>query len=38
MHETDESRNDGRWRSIIQSAVDGVVLIDAGGRRDRPTK
>jgi two-component system sensor kinase FixL len=34
MHETDESRNDGRWRSIIQSAVDGVVLIDAGGRID----
>jgi two-component system sensor kinase FixL len=32
MHETDEPRNDGRWRSIIQSAVDGVVLIDARGR------
>jgi PAS domain S-box-containing protein len=32
MPEIDESRSDGRWRSIIQSAVDAVVLIDARGR------
>jgi two-component system sensor kinase FixL len=32
MQETDGSRTEGRWRSIIQSAVDGVVLIDARGR------
>jgi two-component system sensor kinase FixL len=32
MQETDDSRNEGRWRSIIQSAVDGIVLIDARGR------
>ncbi len=30
--ETDESRNEGRWRSIIRSAVDAIVLIDARGR------
>src|SRR5215510_4542315 len=32
MHETEASRTEGRWRSIIQSAVDGIVLIDAQGR------
>jgi two-component system sensor kinase FixL len=32
MSETDASRDEGRWRSIIQSAVDGIVLIDASGR------
>jgi two-component system, LuxR family, sensor kinase FixL len=32
MQETDQSRSDGRWRSIIQSAVDGIILIDARGR------
>jgi two-component system, LuxR family, sensor kinase FixL len=32
MQETEESRNEGRWRSIIRSAVDGIVLIDASGR------
>ena len=32
MQETEESRHDGRWRSIIQSAVDGIILIDAHGR------
>src|SRR5262249_3564502 len=32
MERSDASRNEGRWRSIIQSAVDGIVLIDAQGR------
>jgi two-component system sensor kinase FixL len=32
MHETGEFRDEERWRSIIQSAVDGIVLIDARGR------
>ena len=32
MQESDASRNEGRWRSIIQSAVDGIILIDAQGR------
>lgn len=32
MPEPDDSRNEGRWRSIIQSAVDGIILIDAHGR------
>ena len=32
MQETEESRNEGRWRSIVQSAVDGIILIDARGR------
>jgi len=32
MQESDASRHEGRWRSIIQSAVDGIILIDARGR------
>jgi len=32
MTETAESRHEGWWRSIIQSAVDGIILIDARGR------
>src|SRR5205085_2914950 len=32
MQETANPPNDGRWRSIIQSAVDAIVLIDARGR------
>jgi len=32
MQEDDASRNESRWRSIIQSAVDGIILIDAQGR------
>jgi two-component system sensor kinase FixL len=32
MDETEASRDEGRWRSIIQSAVDGIILIDARGR------
>ena len=32
MQESEESRHDGRWRSIIQSAVDGIILIAARGR------
>jgi two-component system sensor kinase FixL len=32
MYETDASPDEGRWRSIIQSAVDGIILIDAQGR------
>jgi two-component system sensor kinase FixL len=29
MQETEEPRKDERWRSVIQSAVDAIVLIDA---------
>jgi two-component system sensor kinase FixL len=32
MQRSDESRNEGRWRSIIESAVDGIILINARGR------
>jgi two-component system, LuxR family, sensor kinase FixL len=32
MQGTDPPRDEGQWRSIIQSAVDGIVLIDAQGR------
>jgi two-component system sensor kinase FixL len=28
----DDPSNEARWRSIIQSAVDGIVLIDSRGR------
>jgi two-component system sensor kinase FixL len=32
MQQPADPRSDGRWRSIIQSAVDAIVLIDARGR------
>jgi len=32
MQETDRSHSEGPWRSIIRSAVDAIVLIDARGR------
>jgi two-component system sensor kinase FixL len=32
MQETEEPRKDEQWRSVIQSAVDAIVLIDARGR------
>jgi two-component system sensor kinase FixL len=32
MQDSEASRDEGRWRSIIQSAVDGIILIDGRGR------
>jgi two-component system, LuxR family, sensor kinase FixL len=32
MAQPEEAPSDSRWRSIIQSAVDAIVLIDASGR------
>src|SRR4029078_10304230 len=32
MQPSDDTSRQGPWRSVIQSAVDGIVLIDAQGR------